>query len=136
MRYLRPGLLLCAFSLILSAPCGQASAGQFTEIDVPFSGATGTAALGINSQGDIVGVYQDSSFNLHNFLLREGNFSNIDPPGGNGPALLFLVSPMGINPSGDIVGNYSDSSGNHGFLLSRGTYTTIDAPGASQIFTG
>ena len=37
----------------------------------------------------------------------------------------------GINNWGQIVGNYGDTAGNaHGFLLSKGTFTTIDFPGA------
>src|SRR5437667_7208089 len=36
----------------------------------------------------------------------------------------------GINPAGDIVGVYTDAVGmQHGFLLSRGQFTTIDVPG-------
>jgi hypothetical protein len=36
-----------------------------------------------------------------------------------------------INPQGDIAGSYIDSSGNtHGFVLSKGKFTTIDVPGA------
>src|SRR6516162_3181733 len=36
--------------------------------------------------------------------------------------------PFGINTSGQIVGVYGNASGGHGFLLSGGTYTTIDEP--------
>jgi hypothetical protein len=39
----------------------------FTTIDVPFSDATGTAAIGINNNGQIVGDYRDSS-GQHGFL--------------------------------------------------------------------
>jgi len=34
----------------------------------------------------------------------------------------------GINNSGQIVGSYTNASGAHGFLLSGGTYTTLDDP--------
>src|SRR5438876_662935 len=38
----------------------------------------------------------------------------------------------GINLSGDIVGNYvSADKANHGFLKSRGQYSSIDFPGAA-----
>jgi probable HAF family extracellular repeat protein len=54
-------------------------------------------------------------------------FTTIDVPAAFGSQ----TEPYGINPQGDIVGYYSDSSGNtHGFLLSRGKFTTIDVPGA------
>lgn len=42
------------------------SGGAFTTIDFP--GATETLALGINSSGDIVGGYQDTSGGFHAFL--------------------------------------------------------------------
>lgn len=46
------------------------------------------------------------------------------------PNATFTIA-TGIGPSGDIVGIYGDASFNeHGFLLSRGNFTTIDVPGA------
>src|SRR5260370_1305396 len=54
------------------------------------------------------------------------DFTAIDVPGGFGSTLAH-----GINPQGDIVGGYSDSHNvSHGFLLSQGTFTPIDVPGA------
>ena len=43
---------------------------------------------------------------------------------------------FGINLRGQMVGNYSIGSVNHGFLLSRGKFKTIDVdfPGASGTF--
>jgi uncharacterized membrane protein len=41
-------------------------AGSFTSLDIP--GATGTAAFGINDQGDIVGGYTDANSRVHGFL--------------------------------------------------------------------
>jgi probable HAF family extracellular repeat protein len=38
----------------------------------------------------------------------------------------------GINDTGQIVGTYADASGVHGFLLSGGSYTTLDDPLAQQ----
>ena len=34
----------------------------------------------------------------------------------------------GMNDTGQIVGTYADASGVHGFLLSGGSYTTLDDP--------
>lgn len=46
------------------------------------------------------------------------------------PNATFTLA-TGIGPSGDIVGIYGDASFNeHGFLLSHGSFTTIDVPGA------
>jgi probable HAF family extracellular repeat protein len=40
----------------------------------------------------------------------------------------------GINDRGQIVGNYDDVSGiTHGFLLSAGSFSTIDFPGALDL---
>ena len=38
---------------------------------------------------------------------------------------------IGINPEGDVVGDYfAEDISQHGFLLSKGKFTTIDVPGA------
>lgn len=47
------------------------SGGRFTTIDVPAAFGIGTQALGINSEGDIVGIYFDGSNNIHGFLLSK-----------------------------------------------------------------
>jgi len=55
---------------------------------------------------------------------RSLNFKSIDValPG------VTLTAAFGINAQGDIVGRYAVGSVGHGYLLSDGTYTTIDAP--------
>jgi uncharacterized membrane protein len=45
-----------------------------------------------------------------------------DPNGVNG------TRAFGINSLGAIVGQYRDTQSSHGFLLSGGTYTTIQDP--------
>jgi uncharacterized membrane protein len=65
-------------------------------------------------------------------------FTTIDPPGA------IYSEAIDIDPAGDIVGRYydggfctpgcgADDGHNHGFLLSRDNFTTIDFPGA--VFT-
>ena len=55
-------------------------------------------------------------------------FTTIDPPGSTGTLALD------INAHGDIVGNYVTADGKtHGFLLSKGIFTTIDVPGAGLL---
>lgn len=51
-------------------------------------------------------------------------FYSIDVPSSS------ATSAQGINPAGDIVGSYVDATGQHGFLLRRGQFTTIDVPGS------
>src|SRR5437899_647800 len=59
------------------------------------------------------------------------NFKSVDVP----LAGVTLTSAIGINAQGDIVGRYAVGAVGHGYLLSDGTYTTIDDPngdGSSQ----
>ena len=83
----------------------------FTQLD-PF-GSTFTRAIGIDSNGDIVGLYRDSSDNLHGYLYSNGTYTSLDYPGAS------LTGAQGINDSGEIVGYYDNSNGNQfGFLAS------------------
>src|SRR5713226_9462 len=50
------------------------------------------------------------------------NFKSVDVPLPG----VTLTSAIGINAEGDIVGRYAVGSVGHGYLLSDGTYTTID----------
>jgi hypothetical protein len=101
--------------------------GTFITIDVP--GSCGTVVEGINSRGDMIGNYGDCVSHFHNFVLTNGTFTNIDPPGCFGDA-GFLSTEMGINDPGDVVGTCIDNNfGMHGYLLSKGVHTFLDAPG-------
>jgi probable HAF family extracellular repeat protein/VCBS repeat-containing protein len=107
------------------------SGGIYTAIDDPSAGSAlispaGTAALGINDAGQIVGRYNDASGG-HGFLYSGGRYITLDDPfagiNGNG------TFATGINDAGQIVGYYYDNLNNeHGFLYSHGIYTTIDDP--------
>ena len=63
---------------------------------------------------------------FHAFLLDDGEFTTIDPPGASGA----LTVAIGINDHRQIVGYYVDACGTlHGFLRDRkGVFTTIDHP--------
>ena len=124
-----PGLLsLLPILTCLGFEVSQAaSARDFASIDVP--GSTGTEARAINSNGDIVGMYLDSAFNEHGFLLHAGAFTLLDFPGAE------QTEAHGINSHGDIVGTYIDSPfSEHGFLFHNGTFISIDVPGSSFTF--
>jgi probable HAF family extracellular repeat protein len=55
-------------------------------------------------------------------------FTTLDPPGS---VQTQFLNATGINASGQIVGQYDDAGGTrHGFLLSGGSFTTLDAPGS------
>jgi uncharacterized membrane protein len=69
-----------------------------------------TAVRGTNERGDVVGVFDadgcDVPFgNSHGFVLRDGEFTVIDFPGGRS------TDAFGINDDGVIVGRYVDRGG-------------------------
>ena len=116
-------VVLClGLGVTLKALADSPEPDSFTTIDVP--GASSTEAIGINRQGDIVGLYVSGGVQ-HGFLLSDDRFTTIDVPGAN------LTQPTGINSRGDIVGFYVSDGVTHGFLLSDDGFTTIDVPGAS-----
>jgi uncharacterized membrane protein len=110
-------------------------AGDLTTIDYP--GSSFTVAAAINDRGEIVGHYAfpTASTTRHGFLLKDGKFTSFDPPGST------FTNVLGINGRGDIVGRYcplaacttpGTGGGFQGFLLRRGTFTTVDVPGALE----
>lgn len=119
----RKGLVwLFALVLVLS-PTSNVRAGgpTFTTIDPP--GAVFSIAVDINDSGQIVGRYQDTAGINHGFLLSNGVYSPFDVPGASG-----FTGAVGINSKGQIVGSYLLNNVGHSFLLSGGTFTTIDPP--------
>src|SRR5438034_8358909 len=54
----------------------------FYPLDVQFPGAGGTTLYSRNANGDVVGTYYEIDTGIeHGFVLRNGHFSSIDPPG-------------------------------------------------------
>jgi hypothetical protein len=113
-------------------------AAYVTFVKIDFLGAHDTAALGINSAGEIVGRFTDPPGSpggaVHGFLRnRFGQFTQIDFTEA-GVTAVFTVA-AGINSRGDIVGQYrlqgQNANERHGFLRTRdGTFFTIDPPGS------
>lgn len=103
---------------------------KFTTLDYP--GAVYTQANGINDSGVIVGTWGSSysSSDAHAFKLVGKTYTSFDFP--NAPQGTVAT---GINKSGDIVGSWSDNTTTHGYLLSKGTFTQVDFPGAFYTFT-
>jgi uncharacterized membrane protein len=124
------------------------SGGTFTTIDVPSPFCSGpcppfeTEAGGINTAGQIVGAFDlgywiFGYYFMHGFLRSGGKYTTIDVPGA------FATQPSGVNDSGQVVGTFVDppylsedwvsiSGASHGFLLSRGAFTTIEPDGAFE----
>jgi probable HAF family extracellular repeat protein len=114
--------LFLTFAMIVSSGAG------LTNLDVP--GASVTAPRGINSQGNVVGLWYNNSNGqsaiIQGFLWKDGTYTTIDVPGGFGGTFA-----SGINDQGEIVGGYYDGK-EHGFLYRDGVFTAIDFPGAVQ----
>ena len=116
-------VLSLAVLLLASAPLALAQ-GTYTQFDVP--GSLGTEGFGIDTAGDITGLYVDSSDNWHGFLLSSGTYTTIDYPGAT------QTYPYGVNDLGQIVG-YSYPS-DQGFLydVQAQTFTIISYPNTSS----
>ena len=105
-------------------PGAVCAADAISTIDYP--DAVLTIANGINSQGDIVGWYQDTGGKTHGFFLGIGGFVSIDYPQAT------YTDTWAINSAGDMAGGYIDSKNiAHGYVLRNGTFTPIDVPGAT-----
>jgi uncharacterized membrane protein len=120
------GLLLVGAAVAYASTLPQASM-TFTDINFPANGVLMTHAFGINSAGDIVGSYVDSTGTEHGYLLSEGKFTQIDYP------RALATRANGINANGDIVGYYiappgASGESMKGFLLRGGHFTTILFP--------
>jgi uncharacterized membrane protein len=85
------------FSTLVAA---QDASYTYATIDVPFSDAVGTRAVGINSRGQIVGNYADQ-IKLHGFLYAAGVFTLLEVPFSG----ALFTEVLGINDQGQIVGS-------------------------------
>ena len=74
-------------------------------------GDVDSAAIGINDNGQIVGVSLDANFNPRAFLRRGQELIDLNTLVAGGSA-LYLASACSINAAGEIVGFAFDNSGN------------------------
>lgn len=121
---------------------------------LPDTGNFSTFAVAINDSGQVAGNY-DNGTTPQGFLYSNGISTTLtdpsaigptfpDGPGGNvnlngtsvGSTSGFYTHQFGgvINDNGEVVGTYGDGTGDHGFIYSNGTYTTLDAPSATNGF--
>lgn len=90
--------------------------------------------MAINPSGVIAGYYQDVNGVFHAFLLDQGLYTTIDPPGAK--ATGGTAGVLKINPAGVVVGSYTRSDdvpapcgcSGHGFIYRNGTFTSFDFP--------
>ena len=117
-------------TVIPAAAAGPPVTVSYSTFDYP--GALSTTIYGINLYQDFdrqyasfVGTYTDSA-GSHGFLSTAGNLTPINVPNA------YNTFANGINNNGEIVGTYAtEGSGSLGpgtytFLLSQGTFTTIE----------
>jgi hypothetical protein len=102
--------------------------GGFTEDGFVFKGGVLTRyadfrPVSINGDGDILGTKANKPV----ILLPNGNFVPVTAA-SSGTEFAYSA----INNADQIVGSFRDNAGYHGFILSGGTYTVFNAPGASQ----
>jgi probable HAF family extracellular repeat protein len=98
---------------------------------VDFPRSPDSTAQGLNSRGDIVGLYGPNlpayEGTEQSYVLEGNTFQELVYPGA--PYTLGL----GINRNRKIVGWYADSNGNaHAFLRTGKDYSNIDHPGSDN----
>lgn len=86
---------------------------KYTAINVPVSGASNTAALGINDRGEIVGAYVGGDGRIHGFVREHDAFHTLDVPFPG----VVETQAYGINNRHEIVGT--------GFLLEHRVFTPL-----------
>jgi len=94
----------------------------------------GAYPSGINLLGQIVGVYFDTSFTIHGFVLDGSHFRSIDAP-GTAPTGFLGTYTSGINTQGDLVGQYFDHNNNaHDFVIKDGVFQPFTLPIADSVY--
>jgi hypothetical protein len=89
----------------------------------------GTALLGLNRRGHVVGAVQKADLTFSGFVIRNGALTIFDYPGAQS------TQAEGIRKDGTIVGTYVMDNTSHGFLLHpNGQFTSFDAPQACETF--
>jgi len=96
------------------------------------TGSTGTDPLGINDQGQVTGIYEDSQGVYHGFLKDGSAITSFDVPGAHD------TDAYAINNEGDVSGYYYIGAISHGFVMRGNQFSTFDVPGAAstQIYGG
>jgi hypothetical protein len=110
------------------ASTGPAANRQVDFKSFDFPGAISTQATAITPSGLIVGRYNSPDGVQHGFTLRNGLYSSVDGPGAT------FTDVAWVNARGDLAGTFDDSRGSHAYVLSHGSFKTIDSPIAALPF--
>lgn len=115
--------------------------GAVTTVDAPDEGTAnqeGTVAIGINTSGEITGVYFPTKQAPLGFVRDAGGtITEFSVPCQSSGTICNATVPLSIDTAGDVTGPYGPTSSlGHGFIRTAdGTITTFDPPG-SVIGTG
>ncbi len=125
MSVFRNILLFLGMAVFLEASPAAAQSYTFTTVDLP--GATVTTVFDVDSNGRIVGTFNENTV-AHGFVGTVTSLTQIDVP-VPGAVTTFA---NGLNDAGQVVGRYhfSDPHVWDGFLMSGGSFTTINVPGS------
>ena len=116
-------IALCSLVLLI-ATAPLVAQGTYTQFDIP--GSLQTFILGVNSKGDMVGIYQDSVNGFNGFLFSGGLVTNINYPGATS------TKPTGINDNLQIVGTTQNPELGFLYDTSTQTFTIINYPNTIQ----
>ena len=105
---------------------------MFLDTQINFPGAAGSALFGVNSRGDLSGVWLPDVNGAieHGFVCPKSApcFSYDAPIPGTAP----FTDGKEINAHGQVVGvNIGDDGIWHSYLMSGTTFTKIDFPGST-----
>ena len=118
-------LVKIALLMLAAAATPAAEPPTFTSFDIP--GATSYFVPGINDEGVVVGSWFAADGSVVGFI-RSPN-GHITTPVVNPNDNSSFTVLRAVNDEGVVAGFYGANTGN-GFLLSEGTFRTVDFPGA------
>jgi hypothetical protein len=106
----------------------RSPSGHLRKLSDPRAGRNGTDPEGINSKGEIVGVYYvgRSKTRVKPFVYSQGKFHKFVL----GVKHAKNVEPIDVNNRGDIVGSFIRHGSMHGFVDRHGHVRVVNAPGA------
>src|ERR1035441_164584 len=99
--------------------------GQVTILQYPRGFFTGPSW--VKDSGEVIGVYQDQSGNVHTFVWNAtSGYKTISIPGVPGAMITDT------NSSGVVVGGYFNGATDRGFVYQKGKFQIVQPPGAND----
>jgi probable HAF family extracellular repeat protein len=103
--------------------------GTYTQFDVS-STSTLTEITGINTNGNMTGIYDDNQGLEHGFTVINGHVAAVNYPASG----VDVTATDRINDKGTIVGLYGFTTTGpfSGYMRQSGTYTTVTYPDSTE----